>query len=150
LCILSLENWLTKANIYKNGLGVVCHLTGVQFIFCILFHHLVIVQRQSPSLQTVFSVQQAVENAPSLARLAALVKQSRDQFSIIEPLIPQGLRSAVQAGPIDGNQWCLLVNGNASAAKIRQLLPKLQNLLQLQGCVAASIRLKIMLPRSLR
>ncbi len=58
-------------------------------------------------------------------------------------LIPGALRSAVQAGPIDGPDWCLLVDGNAAAAKLRQLLPALQNHLRGRGWEINSIRLKV-------
>ena len=62
-------------------------------------------------------------------------------------LLPGNLRSAVKAGPIDGDSWCLLVNGNAAAAKLRQLLPTLQAGLQRQGWRVSSIRLKILVGR---
>lgn len=62
----------------------------------------------------------------------------------IEPLLPETLRSAVKAGPIDGESWCLLVNGNAAAAKTRQLIPLIQTRLLRQGWKVNSIRLKIL------
>ena len=107
-------------------------------------------QRQNFPVQTLFSAYQAAENAPSLARLAKLARESRELLRIIEPLIPEALRSAVEAGPIDNDQWCLLVQGNASAAKIRQLMPLLQNRLRQNGYSVASIRLKIRVSRTPR
>jgi hypothetical protein len=74
-------------------------------------------------LPQALSVYQAAGNSPSLARLTELVQESSDRLKAIESLLPEALRPAVQAGPIDGETWCLLVNGNAAAAKIRQLLP---------------------------
>lgn len=62
----------------------------------------------------------------------------------IESLLPETLRSAVKAGPIDGESWCLLVNGNAAAAKTRQLIPLIQARLLRQGWKVNSIRLKIL------
>ncbi|MES1980596.1 hypothetical protein [Polaromonas sp.] len=88
---------------------------------------------------------QAVENSPTLGRLAELVKESSDRLKAIQPLIPEGLRSAVKAGPIEGETWCLLVSGNAAAAKLRQLTPLIQSRLLGKGWKVTSIRLKILI-----
>jgi hypothetical protein len=90
---------------------------------------------------------QAAENAPTLARLAERVRESNDRFKAIESLIPEALRPAVKAGPIDGDSWCLLVGGNAAAAKIRQLLPLIQARLLGKGWKVTSIRLKILIAK---
>jgi hypothetical protein len=90
---------------------------------------------------------QAVENSPSLARLAGLVQESNDRLKAIESLIPEGLRPAVQAGPIDEGIWCLLVSSNAAAAKVRQLLPLIQSRLIDKGWKVTSIRLKILIAK---
>lgn len=90
-------------------------------------------------------VLEAVEDAPTLARLAQLARQSREMLEAVEFLIPVPLRSAVQAGPIDGTSWCLLVGNNAAAAKLRQVLPALTAELQRRGAQVNSIRLKVQL-----
>jgi hypothetical protein len=61
-------------------------------------------------------------------------------------MIPAVLRPAVTAGPIDGQNWCLIVNSNAAAAKIRQLLPAMQAHLRTKGWQVNAIRLKVQLP----
>lgn len=99
-------------------------------------------------MQTLFSAHQAAESAPALSRLVALAGKSHQRLRCIENLIPEALRNTVQAGPIDETHWCLLVQGNASAAKIRQLLPLLQKRLQQQGYPAATIRLKVLPAKS--
>ena len=98
-------------------------------------------------LPQALSVYQAAGNSPSLARLSELVRQSSDMLKAVEPLLPEALRPAVQAGPIDGETWCLLVNGNAAAAKIRQLLPLIQTRLIGKGWKVTSIRLKILISK---
>ena len=75
--------------------------------------------------------------------LTALTRDSSERLKAIELLIPAGLRQSVQAGPIDGSTWCLLVKSNAAAAKIRQLLPALQAHLRSRGWEVNSIRLKV-------
>jgi len=89
------------------------------------------------------TLQQAAEDSPTLARLAQLARQSGEQLKAVEPLIPPSLRSAVKPGPIDGLSWCLLVENNAAAAKLRQVIPALLNSLRDRGSQITSIRLKV-------
>ena len=86
---------------------------------------------------------QAAEESPTLARLADRVRASSSRLAAIRPLLPGPLRSAVQAGPIDEGQWCLLVNSNAVAAKLRQFVPALQMHLEAQGLAVSGIRIKV-------
>ena len=99
-------------------------------------------------LQSAVSLYQAADNSPSLARLADLVRESNNRLKAIETLIPATLRPAVKAGPVDGDNWCLLVNGNAASAKVRQLIPLIQSSLLRQGWKVKSIRLKILIAKS--
>ena len=99
-------------------------------------------------LQSAVSLHQAAGDSPSLARLADLVRESNQRLKAIETLIPAALRPAVKAGPIDGESWCLLVNGNAASAKVRQLVPLLHSSLLRQGWKVKSIRLKILIAKS--
>jgi hypothetical protein len=86
---------------------------------------------------------EAAEEAPTLARLAQLARESGERLKVIESLIPAPLRPAVRPGPIDGASWCLLVDGSAAAAKLRQLLPLFQDRLNSRGWQVTSIRLKV-------
>ena len=79
--------------------------------------------------------------------LAGQVKESSDRLKTIQSLIPEALRPAVQAGPIDGEAWCLLVTSNAAAAKLRQLSPLILSKLTNKGVKVNSIRLKILIAR---
>jgi hypothetical protein len=98
-------------------------------------------------LPQALSIHQAAENAPSLARLTELVQESNDRLKAIESLLPAALRPAIKAGPIDGESWCLLVSGNAAAAKVRQLIPLIQERLRNKGWKVTSIRLKLLISR---
>ena len=90
---------------------------------------------------------QATQDSPTLARLTALGRDSVARLKAIEPLIPASLRPAVQAGPIEGPVWCLLLDSNAAAAKIRQILPALESQLRIKGWEVNSIRLKVQIRR---
>lgn len=85
----------------------------------------------------------AVESSPTLAKLAALTQDSSRRLKAVQPLIPPMLRASLQAGPIEGDCWCLLVKNNAAAAKVRQLLPAIAAHLRSKGWNVASIRIKV-------
>ena len=89
---------------------------------------------------------QATQESPVLARLSDLARESNARLQAIDPLIPQGLRSAVTAGPIDGTVWCIILDNNSVAAKFRQLLPSLSAHLRNKGFDVQSIRLKVHKP----
>ena len=67
------------------------------------------------------TLMEAAQESPSLARLTELTRESSLRLNSLQGLIPSPLRSAIQAGPIDGTEWCILVNSNAAAAKLRQI-----------------------------
>ncbi len=94
-------------------------------------------------LRQVLTLQQAAEESPTLAGLAALARESGERLKAVESLIPPAMRGAIQAGPIEGSSWCLLVRGNAAAAKLRQLLPALAAGLRSKGYPVQAIRLKV-------
>jgi len=98
-------------------------------------------QRVTP--KAPLTIEQALKEAPTLARLAGLARESADRLASIQPLLPPGLRHNLQAGPIEDGTWCLLVPNGAAAAKLRQLLPALQAHLRSKGWQVNAIRLKV-------
>jgi hypothetical protein len=90
------------------------------------------------------SLLQASEDSPTLAGLAARARDLNARLAAVQDLIPAEMRSAVQAGPAEGDAWCMLVNGSAAAAKLRQLLPMLQSRLNARGWQVKTIRIKVL------
>ena len=90
---------------------------------------------------------EAAEDSPTLARLAQLARESGERLQAVESLIPAPLRPRVRPGPIEGTSWCLLVDGSAAAAKLRQLLPLMLSRLNNRGWQVTAIRLKLGSPR---
>jgi hypothetical protein len=113
------------------------------------FSHLVLsilfVNRRFNSL----TVQQASEASPTLAALAERARDAQARLAAIQDLIPTDLRSGVQPGPAEGEEWCMLVGSNAAAAKLRQLVPSLLGRLRGRGWQVSSLRIKVRSRRSL-
>lgn len=95
-------------------------------------------------LPPALSLNQAIENAPALSRLASLVDQSTAMFRCVQGLIPPPLRPHIKPGPVDGQDWCLMVTHSAAAAKLRQLVPLLRTRLQREGFAVLTVRVKIL------
>ena len=89
------------------------------------------------------TLQQATLDSPTLARLTELTRDSVARLQAIAPLLPAALRANVKVGPIDGPVWCLLLENNAAAAKLRQMLPALEAHLRSKGWAVDAIRLKV-------
>lgn len=96
-----------------------------------------------------FTLQQAAEESPTLSSLLARARDASDRLKAVESLIPTEMRPAIQPGPADGDEWCLLVTGSAAAAKLRQLTPLLVMRLVSRGWEVGSIRIKVQARRLL-
>jgi hypothetical protein len=90
---------------------------------------------------------QASQDSPTLAKLTELSRDSVARLKAVEALIPDPLRTCIKAGPIEGNVWCLILENNSAAAKIRQLLPAMAAHLRVKGWDVESIRLKVQVTR---
>jgi Dna[CI] antecedent, DciA len=89
---------------------------------------------------------QATKDSEVLNQLFELASESSQRLKSIQPLLPPTLRAAVHPGPIEGPVWCLLLDSNAVAAKLKQLLPSLQAHLRSKGWEVNAIRLKVQTP----
>lgn len=89
------------------------------------------------------SVEQAAHQSPTLAQLVALTRDSSERLRAVLPLVPPALRDCLEAGPIEGSTWCVLVRNNAAASKLRYLLPGMEAHLRVKGWDVQHIRLKV-------
>lgn len=96
--------------------------------------------------QSVWSLQQAAGEAPSLAALQQRIRASQTCLEIVRPLVPIGLRRLIQAGPLQDGEWCLLVQSTAAATKLRLLVPTMLQELNAQNLQITGIRVKILSP----
>jgi hypothetical protein len=86
---------------------------------------------------------QATEASPTLAALAERARDAAARLGAIQDLIPAELRAGVQAGPAEGEEWCVLVGSSAAAAKLRQLVPSLLARLRVRGWQVSTLRIKV-------
>ena len=97
----------------------------------------------SPS--RLFSLQQAFQANPELARVSARIRQSQQMLEVIRPLLQPGLRAQVQAGPVAEDNWCLLVGNPAVGTKLKQLTPALMAALRQADLGVPRLRIKVRL-----
>jgi hypothetical protein len=96
----------------------------------------------------IFSLEQAADAEPSLAALAERIRASQRHLEAIRHLIPVPLRAQVKAGPLDGDDWCILVSNTAVSTKIRQMIPLFLGTLTQNGAQITAIRIKVQANRS--
>ena len=82
----------------------------------------------------------------ALASLGERLRESRAMLASIVPLLPRPLAAAVEPGPLDAEGWSLLAANAAVAAKLRQLVPHLEDRLRQAGHAVTTVRIKV-LPR---
>lgn len=89
-------------------------------------------------------IREALDQSATLLRLFERVQASNARFEAIRPALPAALRRHVQPGPLDEEGWALLAANGAVAAKLRQLLPRLLELLQEAGLETRAIRVRVL------
>ncbi len=89
------------------------------------------------------SLSEALQAAPTVAGVLAGHREAQACYALIEPLLPSGLASQLRPGPLQDGTWTLFAAGNASAAKVRQLLPRLAERLQASRGDVKVVKVKI-------
>ena len=85
----------------------------------------------------------ALGRSEPLAALLKRLRESQARFAAITPLLPETLRAAVSAGPLDDSAWVLLAANASAAAKLRQMVPALQAELLAEGWAGLDIKVKV-------
>lgn len=89
-------------------------------------------------------LRQALEQHTGLARLGYLMQESNRRMAIVSVALPGAMARFVRPGPIDEEGWTLLAANAAVAAKLRQLQPRLMELLSEQGVATGKLRIKVL------
>jgi len=88
----------------------------------------------------------ALGQSEPLARLMQRLRASNECFNAVRALLPPGLLAQVRPGPLDDSGWSLLVSNGAGAAKLRQMLPRLEEVLLQSRGQPTPIRVRIQPP----
>lgn len=99
--------------------------------------------RPPPVTPDALRLAQALQQSVPLARLQSLLRDSNARFDAIRAGLPATLAAHVKPGPIDDAGWSLLAANAAVAAKLRQLQPRLEELLRERGWEVSAIRVKV-------
>jgi hypothetical protein len=84
-----------------------------------------------------------LQRSAPLAHLRQRLQDSNARLAAIRDLLPPGLALQVKAAPADEDGWSLLVANAAAAAKLRQLVPRLEERLRQRGWQSRSIRIRV-------
>jgi hypothetical protein len=96
----------------------------------------------TPMTPNAMPMQEALNRSGSLKKLMGLIQESQARLEIIRTILPQTLSPHVQAGSLDADGWTLLAANAAVGAKLRQLQPRMEEMLRLSGKNDISIRIK--------
>jgi hypothetical protein len=94
----------------------------------------------TPSAQ---SIADALDGSAPLTRLREALRDSNARFDVIRAALPGALAAHVRAGPVDAEGWSLLAANGSVAAKLRQLKPRLEDLLKEAGWTITTVRIKV-------
>lgn len=96
-----------------------------------------------PSVLQALGIAEVLRGSAPLARLGERLRQSNAYLAAVRPALPAGLADHIQAGPVDEEGWSLLCANASVAAKLRQLVPRLEQRLRDGGHSVAAIRVKV-------
>jgi hypothetical protein len=102
--------------------------------------------RPAPVTPDALRLAQALGQSAPLAQLQQLMRDSNARFEAIRAALPGRLAAYVQPGPVDDAGWSLLAANASVAAKLRQLQPRLEDLLREGGWQVTVIRVKVCSP----
>ena len=88
-------------------------------------------------------IAQVLQQSAPLARLQLLLKDSNARFDAIRASLPAAMVPHVKPGPVDEVGWSLLAANASVAAKLRQLQPRLEDILRERGWQVSAIRIKV-------
>jgi hypothetical protein len=101
------------------------------------------VPTKPPSAAATVPIAEALRASAPLGRLGERLRLSNSLFAAVSPLFPATLSPSLSPGPVDDEGWSILCANAAVAAKLRQLVPHLEQRLRDAGRPVAAIRIKV-------
>jgi hypothetical protein len=102
--------------------------------------------KAAPLTPSPIALRDALRGSSPLARLRAALDDSNARFATVRSAFPAAMLDQVRPGPVDEEGWSLLAANAAVAAKLRQLRPRFELLLQEAGWAPATVRIKVLRP----
>jgi hypothetical protein len=99
-----------------------------------------------PVTPSPLRLREALNDSAPLMRLQQRLRESNARFEAIRACLPAALARHVAPGPVDEEGWALLAANAAVASKLRQLQPRLEQTLRLQGWPVTAIRVRVQTP----
>lgn len=99
--------------------------------------------KPQPIVPDTLSIATALERSAPLIHLRERLQNSNACFAAIAAQLPAALAPHVKPGPIDEDGWSLLAANTSVAAKLRQLQPRLEDVLRQRGWQVKAIRIKV-------
>ena len=104
-------------------------------------------QPKPPRVHAAQTLSSVLGNCGPLESLQRRMRDSNDRFEVIRAKLPGELSKHVKPGPVDDEGWSLLTGNAAVAAKLRQLVPRLEAMLKEAGWQVTTIRIKLLSER---
>jgi hypothetical protein len=98
----------------------------------------------SPVTPPSLPIRQALAGSEPLARLTERLRESTQRLQAVQTLLPPAMRALVRSGPLDAEGWTVLADNGAVAAKLRHMVPVMQQRLESDGWKAVTIRVKVL------
>lgn len=92
------------------------------------------------------SIAQALAASSTLQALQANSRLGQQRLALLRQLLDPALTQHLQSGTSDDAQWCILCPNTATAAKLRQWLPLIQQ--HIQACEQRLVTLRVKLVRA--
>jgi hypothetical protein len=101
------------------------------------------IRKPDEVVPVALAIDDALRANASLARLRERLDESRRRFAAIQTLLTGSLAAQVEPGPLDDTGWTLLAANASAAAKLRQLLPRIEQHLTECGRPVLATRVRV-------
>lgn len=96
-----------------------------------------------PLVPAALGIGDALDRSSPLRLLRERLVDSRARFDAVRDLLPTPLAAHVRPGPVDDSGWTLLAASTAVAAKLRQLLPRIEQRLVERGWQVSATKVRV-------
>jgi hypothetical protein len=96
-----------------------------------------------PSVPVPLTLVDALGRSQPLLLLRRRIADSNARFAIAAKVIPPALHAQLGAGALDEQSWTILARSASAAAKLRQMLPRIEDEFRSSGWPALAVRIQV-------